>query len=78
MAEIDEALPNDDNPDCTDPLTGLYLSFEGVISSPCPCCGQENMFEVTVPTNRFRFHCLCCGEEYTTCMTLGEQCDGEL
>ena len=60
----------DDDPDRTDPETGLYLAITGVVGFPCPTCGKVNTMYSDTPTNRFQFQCSTCGEEYVAACTL--------
>jgi hypothetical protein len=56
--------------DSTDPQSGLYLKFWGDITAPCPSCGHENTLHVDIPTNRFRYVCLVCSQEYVVASTI--------
>ncbi len=63
-------MENYDDPDCTDPETGLYCAFAGEMVLNCPDCGQANTLHVKTPTNRFECTCSACGLEFVAHCTL--------
>ncbi len=53
-----------DTGECTDPITGTYIAYDGEIEMPCPDCGKKNIAVAPRPTNKIPYHCLHCGGDF--------------
>lgn len=64
MADKKDDWDRFDTSECTDPVTGTYIAYDGEIEMPCPDCGTKNVAATPRPTNKIPYHCSHCGGDF--------------